>query len=144
MNAKPVKPGLEAGIAKILRKGSLDVSAVSEMVNYSRHLGVEDLSDSELEIVVERLGEEALAVATTAGRSAAGGGDVRAVILRICNDGFGDCRQAARAILKHNAHLSPEMRLEIARELERLGIEGTGPNRIVTSKELGGVLRSGL
>lgn len=96
------RPAVLRAVERLERKDSMYIhgSASKELINYSRHLGVEDLDDDEIEKVIERVAELAGDVASRAGRDRVGGGDVRGVIIYLCGETFSDCSNVAQQIIE--------------------------------------------
>ncbi|MEN8374739.1 MAG: hypothetical protein ABFS34_04765 [Gemmatimonadota bacterium] len=84
----------------------VDDSAMVELANYARHRGVQDLDDDSLERVVTGIGQIAEQVARRGGRERLGGADIRAVVLYLCSQTYGDCSEVARRILAESIALT--------------------------------------
>lgn len=110
---------IEAAVGKLEedaaeRGKTLDRTFLSVLVNFSRHVGVADLEDDELETVLETLGTEAIEVAGDVVR----GAEFREVLqLRGCTRAMENCYKAAADVLGRELD-EGELDLEGPPELE--------------------------
>lgn len=104
VNREPVLDPLKLTLLEEAQEVNIQVdeSAFTELDNYTRHTGVNLLPDDKLRLVVEGMFARALESVEPGGR--VGAGDIRNVLMHLCDDPFGVCSGAAARILEGSDH----------------------------------------